>query len=341
MELRVKHGSLLWFGKVLLSGVLAFITLTLFCMWYYNVPVHDVCLDGVTDYTPTGNTFWSQALEGFSYGYTNNEGYRNMFDYNPSMNIDILIMGSSQMDASCVKASESTADRLNAAFTDRTVYNIGMAGHYFLTCAQNLTAAVNKYTPASAVVIQIASLDYSDEDISKVMVGEYPEIPSHANGIIGLLQKNQYLRRLYHQLKGMLGQADDEDMAAVPADTLAQAMTAENSSFLSALLSRMADTVASSGARLIIAYHPGTALNKDGSITFSTTQAEEDAFADLCEENGVLFLDMRDRFQKEYDENHVLPYGFSNTSVGSGHLNRDGHRMMAEELYAMMREAGL
>jgi len=35
---------------------------------------------------------------------------------------------------------------------------------------------------------------------------------------------------------------------------------------------------------------------------------------------------------REYEEKNVLPYGFWNTLPNAGHLNKDGHRMVAEEL---------
>lgn len=47
---------------------------------------------------------------------------------------------------------------------------------------------------------------------------------------------------------------------------------------------------------------------------------------------------MGDAFLKEYEASYEVPYGFSNTSPGTGHLNRTGHRLVAEELYKMIGE---
>ena len=35
---------------------------------------------------------------------------------------------------------------------------------------------------------------------------------------------------------------------------------------------------------------------------------------------------------REYDEKNILPRGFWNTLPNFGHLNKEGHRMVAEEL---------
>lgn len=339
MALKVEHKTWLWLEKSLLAGFIAFVVLTLFCMMYDNLPVHYATPDGVTDYHWQPHFVYWRGTEGFSRGKTNNEGYINKSDYTKDTVIDVLLMGSSHMEAVQVPMDASITGRLGVLMPEDTVYNIGISGHSLLVCAQNLSAAVQKYSPSKFVVIETMSTQFFNEDLVKTLSCEYPELSSHTGGIIGLLQQNQYLRRIYHQLKGFLGQQKDED-----ADSTADIAFPEDSSnptLLSALLSQMAETAASSGARLIIAYHPSTTLNPDGSITLSTDEATDAAFAQLCEENGIYFLDMRDRFLTEYEQNHILPYGFANTSVGSGHLNKYGHEMMAEELYALMQEVGL
>jgi len=46
---------------------------------------------------------------------------------------------------------------------------------------------------------------------------------------------------------------------------------------------------------------------------------------------------MSQRFLSEYEKNYTLPAGFFNTSVAKGHMNKDGHRMFAEEIYKLMQ----
>ena len=85
-------------------------------------------------------------------------------------------------------------------------------------------------------------------------------------------------------------------------------------------------------------YHPTTTLNNDGSLTLSSENENVKEFEKLCQDNGIYFLDMSKRFKEEYEKNYILPYGFSNTSVGSGHLNKYGHEMVADELYKLIKE---
>ena len=41
---------------------------------------------------------------------------------------------------------------------------------------------------------------------------------------------------------------------------------------------------------------------------------------------------MTDSFRDLYATEHHLAHGFINTAVGSGHLNKYGHRVIAEKL---------
>lgn len=337
----VRHRIWVWLGKVMLAGVIAFSILTFLSLFYYRLPAHETCPDGATDYHWQPDYFLVEAMEGIGWGRTNNEGYINSIDYHTGDPIDILIMGSSHMDGWQVPANDKTVIILNSLLPDKTVYNIGIAKHDFLSCFQNLPAAVKKYEPKKYIIIETDSIQFSTSELSQVLSGERAELPSYESSILGILEHIPYLRILNRQLTLFLNSANDKNADIVPVPHAPVVEDASSCVLLSSLLSEMADTAASSGAKVIIAYHPSITLNKDGSLHFKTKPDEENAFGVLCEENGIYFLSMQDRFQVEYDDNHILPYGFVNSAVGSGHLNKHGHRMMAEELYAMMQEVDL
>ena len=48
---------------------------------------------------------------------------------------------------------------------------------------------------------------------------------------------------------------------------------------------------------------------------------------------------MRPAFVEYYEHNKEVPYGFSNTKPGNGHLNKLGHRLIAEALIPYIKEA--
>ena len=318
-------------GRISVSGVLAFLFLTLFCFFYYNVPAHEESSDGSSDYKWEANAFYSRGTEGFAWGKTNNDGYLNAFDYSKETPLDILIMGSSHMEGFQVTLKESTAGRLNAMFGRNSAYNIGISGHGFLTCVGNLEAALKKYRPSKYVVMEVGNLSFSEEALIGAINGETKEIASHTGGILGLLQRNQYLRiQMKNYRSRSAGDAVEEDASAIPG--------VNDERLLDELLAKASRTVKDADADLIIFYHPPTAVNQDGDIFFPDNLALSEQFARCCENNGIRFLDMRERFQSEYESRYVLPHGFSNTTVGAGHLNKYGHNMIAEELYRMIWE---
>ena len=117
-----------------------------------------------------------------------------------------------------------------------------------------------------------------------------------------------------------------------------EAVSHEKRLLLAQLLSIMKENVDEYNAKLIILYHPGIKLNTDGDMLLTGNPEGSDDFRQICDEKGIIFADMSRRFTDEYQSGYVLPYGFANTPVGSGHLNSYGHTMIADELYSIIQE---
>lgn len=321
---------LVWCGKAIISGFIAFFVLTLFCLFYYNVPVHHSNPDGYTDYVWEKNKFYSRGTEGFAMGLTNNEGHINSFDYEEDMPISILIMGSSHTEAYNVSVHESFAAKLNEMLPNETVYNIGTSAHNFLVCADNFEAALEKYAPTEYVVIEAFQLYYSDDDLQLALDGQIPEQPSYNYGILNLLQKNTFLRRIYSQLDGFFEKnnevVSDEDK------------TITSIEIYDKLLEKLARSSKKAGVKLIILHQSNLILDKSGSASTCINEVDRKIFSALCEKNDICFIDMTDTFIHRYERDHILPHGFCNTSVGVGHLNKHGHEMIANVLYDFICE---
>ena len=320
--------TIVWFVKLFFSGIIAFAVLTCFCLIYYNRPVHHDNEDMATDYAWERGRFYSSATEGFAWGKTNNEGFINEFDYSANDPIDILVMGSSHMEALQVAMDETTAAVIGKLLPEYRTYNIGMSSHHFLVCADNISSAVSKYMPQKYVVLETADILFTDEELISAINEDVPDLVSHSDGLIGLLQKNQLLRLLYLQMTEFIDNSDSPDNEENTNDKQVRG----DEWLYDELLRKMADDVSVSGAQLIIVYHPSLVLNEDGSVSAVADEEMNTFFADACSRNDVVFLDMTDNFIRNYTENHVLPHGFSNSSVGYGHLNKYGHEMIANSV---------
>lgn len=75
--------------------------------------------------------------------------------------------------------------------------------------------------------------------------------------------------------------------------------------------------------------------------TVSSGTPEEAAVAevkDACQRNGIAFLDLGPEFLAFHEATGRFPRGFFNSPPGQGHLNEDGHRLVAEAVLRHLKE---
>lgn len=329
----MSKGFFLWLAKAALAALLSLALLCGFCFFYYNVPVHFANPDGATEYRWEARRFYSKGTEGFAWGRTNNEGFNNLFAHDPGERVDLLLMGSSNMEGFNVAQGENAGAVLNALLgEEKTVYNIGVAGHTLLHCVKNLNAALDAYAPGELVIFETMVLDFAPEELDAVTQGNYPGIPSHSGGLLTLLQKLPFLRLFY--TKYVKGESfGDTGEAAKPARDLAAYEAA-----LSRFLDKIAAESAAHGVKALLVFSPGVHLSASGEACTDTDSEQLAIVSRLCEEKGVGFLDLTASYLAAYAEDAALPFGFSNTAPGEGHLNRVGHRLFAEGVSAWLRE---
>lgn len=320
-----------WFIRALLAGMAALALLCLFCVLWYNIPVHHANPSGATEYSYEPGRFYSRGTEGFAMGRTNNEGFNNLADYNAGDRVDVLMLGSSHLEGFCVSQEENAAAVLERLLGgERRVYNLGMAGHTFLYCAKRLDEALDAYAPDYAV-IELATLSYDPAAMDAAADGTLPDIPSHSGGLLTALQKLPFLRLFYTKYV----KTGNEAVAAA-AGTEGEISMEDYEAALSRLLKRVAELSRERGVKTILVYTPFVLPDAEGRGVTDVRPGEQEIFDRLCAENGLLFLDLTGPNVAALEENGELLFGFSNTSPGKGHLNRLGHRVFAEAVYALI-----
>ena len=74
-----------------------------------------------------------------------------------------------------------------------------------------------------------------------------------------------------------------------------------------------------------------TDINEDNSIC---------SLVDICAKYDIQVINMVPVFEEYYLKTSKLPYGFNNSTIGKGHLNKVGHALIAKAIYEYM-EGGL
>ena len=310
--------------KILLSGLLALVILSVYTYFFNNSGVHVRNPSSATDYKWEPYQRKSTIVEGFAWVTMDGDGYNNR---TIPEEIDILLMGSSQMEAVNISQPENTGTLLNELIKNKKTYNIGTSGHTIYTCVQNLKPALACYHPKDWVVLVCDTVILEKEKMNAVSSGNYPKISSYDTGPIYYIQKNfPVIKSLYKCIE------DWRKLEESKVQTIETEFNAEYKTAVENFLRKAADAAASEGVELLIVYQPVTKLDSEGEMMDNADSVALQIFQQVCKETNIYFLDMTDDFKKLYDEKHILAHGFINTAVGTGHLNAYGHQIIAAKV---------
>lgn len=314
--------------KVLKSGLAIIISvyiLSLFVVIYGFSGVHVTNASGATDYCWNPHQWKSTMTEGFSWFHMDSNGFNNL---SVPENVDVLIMGSSHMEAINVNPSETTTSLLSKIIPEYAIYNIGISGHEIYQCSKNLKSAINAYSPSKYVIIETDRVSLDNNMMRMVLNEELTTIPSYNNGVLVWIQKYcPAIKTMYKHIN---------DWRNMENTTLEEQETMMDYQLLTSFLHKM-KTECGDAIKLIIFFHPSTSITSEGVIV-RTNNNDIEQFAESCIKNDIVFLDLSQPIYNLYDEKCVLAHGFINTSVGIGHLNSYGHQIIAENLAKYIME---
>lgn len=327
-----------WVIKAIAAGIIALGILSLFSLFYYNPPVHVPNETGATSYTREPDQFWSRGTEGFARGTTDATGFNNSY---PAENkeISILMMGSSQTEGLYVNEDECASYLLNQKFDendlDLYVYNIGMSAHPFYQNINHLEQALQQYAPGKYVLIETSTLSCTWPETEAAINHTMQEPEAYdRNSFIYYVQKNPYVKLLYQQAKNYTNQ----DTETVSTDTADDLTVGDSYYATDAILNYTKEICDAYQCQPLIYYIPSVSIGEDGTISHAATNDTRQLYQDLCQEKGILFADLTESIDKAYLEDHIIASGFSNTTIGYGHLNSKGHEILCDEIYRIILE---
>ena len=321
-----------WCFKATIAAICSLVLLSAFTLVYTHTGVHITNDTGATDYKWEPNQYKSTMSEGFSWFCMNEDGFNNSFNVSDVEEINILLMGSSHMEAVNVPKVDNTAFRLNNTdLQELTTYNIGMSGHTIYTCVKNMKAAVDEYEPTDYIIVETGTVALEEDKMQEVLDGKLTTIPSHDNGLMYKIQKFPCILPLYREIGNWVsvGKKEYTETIFPSPNTFPDKYRLTLNSFFDMIID------SSDGRKVILVYHPTLQFNEDGSVI---EESDTQLFQTACKEHGIEFVDMFDDFTNEYMNNHNLTHGFINTEVGVGHLNSIGHKLIANRISKVIRE---
>ena len=291
-----------------------------------------------------------------SHGVYGLEGYcRDTVDENGYVNRDIprsdeyyVAAGASHTEGLFLPMNLRYSDILNdTVWNDgkNHVINIGKSGNYFSVVLQHLDGILGEFPDAKGIIIETDSLCYDTKALYDSMIQTGYDPGETAPSLVGKMSQRQkmiikakqalpLLRLCHKQYYTFLESRTKNEGSDILDPEFWQ--SEYDGDFETALDDLMKFIRSKTDKQVIILYHPAVSLNADGTMTALTNNAEP-YYEKVCKANGIEFIDMTQPFMKAYEGDHIIPYGFMNTTPGEGHTNRAAHEMMAEELAKVIR----
>lgn len=325
--MKQRVSGLLWIVKAGIAGVLAIAILSLFSYGYSYSGVHIVSKTGVTDYKWEANQRKASMTEGFAWFRMDENGYNNTFPKNDK--IDVLLMGSSHMEAVNVASDKNAGYLLNELLPGYT-YNIGISGHTLYNCINNLQNAAAEYSP-DWIVIETDRVALESDKMQEVIDGKFPHIKSYDSGLLYYIQKYAPgVKLIYNQLSNWI-HMEKAVYEIIESEDISENYINILDEFLATATGAM-----NNSQKLLIVYQPQTAIDESGKYISTSEDKYSKIFKQRCENAGIEFIDLSEEFETLYTTENILAHGFSNTAAGEGHLNEDGHKIFAEQVGAVV-----
>ncbi len=326
--------------KILLSGFCAIVILSVLLVFYNFTPVHIDNPRGNTDYIWPANSVWIKMTEGISCGKFDSNGYNNLKVIDKP---DIIILGSSHMEATNIKQNETIATLLNKRFKGKhLVYNLGISGHDFYKTCQYLRENIRLYKAngMKTIIIETSKATVTERNVEDIVNHAIKKTPSYSSGILYFMQRIPFLRVLNFQIEsGLLKLLSPPQKTNKKKDErkISEENTTIDVQAYSRLFKYLATLQKENDVQIVVFYHPTGIFEKNGSLAFPH-QETSGVFAKSAMENGIVFIDMTEPFKRMYNEEHHVPHGFATGRLCTGHLNAYGHKSVAEELAPMLEK---
>jgi hypothetical protein len=339
---------------------IGFLIVNFVMMFFYHQPAWIERSNAATSAIWNPGSFITNLNEGFGFNTVDVNGY-----VNPDLPLVdegyILALGSSFTQARQVWMDQKYTSLLNNMYTDKeeiVVYNMAKDGGFYSSIIKGFKAAITEFPNSAAVIIEfrdssidymslLDSLDqynYSQDASGSVLKKSLSTKEEFKNKIVEWFPLLIYLKNIrFKDVTFDFSSIFHDTTKNANSDELEDASAEEviyDADYIEAIDNTLNLISSEYKGNIILLYHQGIDMNYDGSITVRKSQLQ-DIFEDLSGKyDNIFFLSMEEAYYKAYKDNYIIPYGYWNTSYESGHMNQDGYKILADELYNKLQEIG-
>lgn len=344
-----------WYRAVM-AFICSFMICNILCRFYYDTGCGWLYREhGATEIIHKPNTYHINALEGYAFLRFDENGYNNADgeladDY-------VLLMGSSHVEGMQHTQDKTIAAVLNGLMggtkEQLCAYSMGISGNYLPKVIKGFQAGINEFPDSNSVVIEVGSTSFAISDLKDGLSQTVYDPASNGSNlvrsltakqrVIGEVKSSIPLVKLIvnHQIKGINPLGGQSPFGVLTNLVFGKNVDEEQKIDIQSYEEVLNQTFALIRSEydnpIIIFYHPKIEMSNEG-MELVRDEETYDTFRNACERNGLIFADMGDAFIEAYEKDYTVPYGFYNTEMGAGHLNADGHAVIARELHRILTE---
>ena len=315
------------------------------CFFYFNTAksITNPKLYSTTKCKTQEYIFYGQ--EGYGITTTDINGFYNDGHVLPE-NARVICIGSSQTQAVQVNTNQNYVSQLNKLNSAYNTYNVGIGGQYLNETLYRLPYIPHNFPMCKIIINEtptLPTLKELDKIIHQLELNSAPidnQDWKDKNLFFRLYRSMPYAGLLFSQLQELrettnVKTANNAGSKAAESIDLSEYRGKANYA-MELLRNHLGDIP------LIIVYLPSYRIEKDGSISATNDIKQKEILQEACESHQIVFVhdQIKTVWFRNYESNRRLPYGFQNSHVGQGHLNAEGHRMLAEVLHKILQEEG-
>lgn len=326
-----------WFPALFIG----FIVVNVLCIFFYSPVGWLDTPQGVTKGINHPGAVSRLATEGFAKTKIDKYGRKNK-DL-PLESSYILVMGSSHVVGEQISDAARLTRLLNVAFKENDklkVFSIAENGCFLPIQLAHFKYAIEAYPKASAVIIEIPHTDYNPQELVYAKFDSHYDKSQSAEKFYNLSLEDCIKIKVkeYFPLLSRIKQQYNTWKIKNDGSRINDSKIIDNLYIYYQVLSTaLAHARADFNGPIVFVYHPQTSIRSDGSLELIYPNTW-DVFKLACKNNNIDVIDLGPAFEKKYYSSHQLPYGFSNTTPGSGHMNEIGHRIAADAILSYLEE---